>query len=430
MVRAIFPGRSANPGAFTMIQKSANTQRDSFALLKSLTEDYRRRQEVTDFNLNSLLDLSIGNPDIIPGSYWRDRLQFFIRQDDLHGYGEFRTDITRNLCERFAAYYQRRFLPQGSPVLLDPDSHVVDLMGSKEGIFFSLLSCLKGGDAVLMPDPCYTVYQSCARIIGARVELFPCNQAGQPELTSIRPEQLKGARVLVICSPGNPTGIELSEEKLKEVIAFAEKHNLWVIIDRAYAEIAFTSSFDGMLRGAALPAPGAMARVLELHSLSKSCSIAGWRIGFAVGAKELIDRIRTIKFSTDFGAFLPLKCVAAEMLDELESLAVSNSAIYSARMHRFVNGAASLGWRIPLSQGTFFLWAPLPWDFEKGDDLLFVKKLLDETGVLVTPGSGFGPGGIGMVRIALVQPEYVLDEALMRLKKWRSLIKQGIHEHA
>ncbi len=400
--------------------------RDSFALLKSLTQAYRARQEMPDFRGNSLLDLSIGNPDIIPDSYWRERLQFFIRQDDLHGYGDFRTDITRNLCERFVAYYQRRFLPQGAPVLLDPDSHVVDLLGTKEGIFFSLLSCLKAGEAVLMPDPCYTVYQSCAQIIGARVELFPCSRDGQPELASIQPEQLKGARVLVICSPGNPTGVELSADKLNEVIEFAEKHDLWVIIDRAYAEISFTSSCGGMLSGAALPVPGAIARVLELHSLSKSCSIAGWRIGFAVGAKELINRIQTIKFSTDFGAFLPLKCVAAEMLDELESVAACNSAIYAARMHRFVNGAASLGWRIPLSQGTFFLWAPLPWNFENGDDLTFVEQLLNETGVLMAPGSGFGPGGEGMVRIALVQPEDVLDEALNRLKKWSILRKSDI----
>lgn len=409
-----------------MINKADTMQRDSFALLKDLTRAYRARQEMQDFRGNSLLDLSIGNPDIIPDSYWRERLQFFIRQDELHGYGDFRTDITRNLCERFAAYYQRRFLHRGAPDLLDPDCHVVDLLGSKEGIFFSLLSCLRAGEAVLMPDPCYTVYQSCARIIGARVELFHCNGDGQPELASIRPEQLKGARVLVICSPGNPTGVELSAEKIKEVIEFAEKHDLWVIIDRAYAEITFRSPCDGVLSGAALPVPGAMTRVLELHSLSKSCSIAGWRIGFAAGAKELIDRIRTIKFSTDFGAFLPLKCVAAEMLDQLESVAACNSAIYAARMHHFVDGAACLGWRIPLSQGTFFLWAPLPWDFENGDDLTFVEQLLDETGVLVTPGSGFGPGGEGMVRIALVQPEDVLDEALIRLKKWNILRKTGI----
>lgn len=155
--------------------------------------------------------------------------------------------------------------------------------------------------------------------------------------------------------------------------------------------------------------------------MSKSCSLAGWRIGFAVGWAELIDKIRNIKFNTDFGAFLPLKCVAAEILDELEAIAACNCTIYAARMRRFVNGAASLGWNIPLSQGTFFLWAPLPQDFAEGDDLRFVEHLLDYTGILVAPGSGFGPGGAGRVRIALVQSDDVLDEALHRLNKWWAL---------
>lgn len=152
--------------------------------------------------------------------------------------------------------------------------------------------------------------------------------------------------------------------------------------------------------------------------MSKSCSLAGWRIGFAVGSAELVSRIRHAKFNTDFGAFLPLQCVAAEMLDELETISARNSAIYAARMHRFVKGATSLGWNNPPSQGTFFLWAPLPPDFSEDDDLGFVEALLDATGILVAPGSGFGPGGSGRVRIALVQPDDVLDEALHRLNKW------------
>ncbi|WP_392435836.1 pyridoxal phosphate-dependent aminotransferase (plasmid) [Yersinia sp. HM-2024] len=400
--------------------------RDSFSLLKILVERYRTRQQMPDFMGKPLLDLSIGNPDLAPSTHWRSRLQYFIGRDDLHGYGDFRSDITLHLYERFVAYYQRRFLPHDAPVLLDPERHVVDLLGSKEGIFYSLLSCLNPGEAVLMPDPSYTVYQSSARLIGARVELFSCDQSGQPELASIRPEQLQGARMLVICSPGNPTGVELSPEKLKEVLDFAEQHDLWVVIDRAYAEITFKSPCNGVLSGAALPLPGALSRVVELHSLSKSCSLAGWRIGFAVGSAELIDEIRNIKFNTDFGAFLPLKCVAAEILDELETIAECNSTIYAARMRRFANGAASLGWNIPLSQGTFFLWAPLPPDFADGDDLRFVEYLLDKTGILVAPGSGFGPGGAGRVRIALVQSDDVLDEALHRLKKWRALSSRSV----
>lgn len=388
--------------------------RDAFALLKTLADRYRARQAAPGFAGPALLDLSIGNPDLAPEPRWRERLQHYVGRDDLHGYGEFRPDINRHLRERFAAYYQRRFLPAGAPALLDPERHVVDLLGSKEGIFHSLFACLKPGEAVLMPDPSYTVYQSTARLLGARVELFACDPSGQPRLESIRAEQLQGARALVICSPSNPTGVALSPAKLAEVLDFAERHDLYVVIDRAYAEIAFEPPRDGVLGGAALPAPGALARVLELHSLSKSCGLAGWRIGFAAGAPALVARIRAAKFNADFGTFLPLQCVAAEMLDELESIAARNSAVYAARMRRFVDAAAALGWRIEPSHGTFFLWAPLPPGFD-GDDLDFVEALLDATGVLVAPGSGFGPGGAGRVRIALVQSEAVLDEALRRL---------------
>ncbi|CAO96208.1 pyridoxal phosphate-dependent aminotransferase [Erwinia tasmaniensis] len=403
-----------------MTQTHLCPARDAFTLVKMLVDRFRSRQNAPDFTGAPLLDLSIGNPDIAPASRWRQRLQHFINRDDLHGYGEFHPDINRLLRERFAAYYQRRFLPPDAPFLLDPDRHIVDLLGSKEGIFYSLLSCLKPDEAVLMPDPCYTVYQSCARLIGARVERFTCDEFGQPDVSSVRPEQLQGARVLVICSPGNPTGVQLSADRLKQVLDFALENDLWLVIDRAYAEIAFTPARNGRLDGAALVEPGALSRVLELHSLSKSCGLAGWRIGFAAGAPELIARIRAAKFNADFGTFLPLQCVAAEVLDELEEIAERHRDVYAARMQRFIAKAALSGWHIPPSDGTFFLWAPLPPGFA-GDDVDFVEQLLDATGVLVTPGSGFGPGGSGRVRIALVQSDEVLDDALQRLDKWQAL---------
>ncbi|MGH8081224.1 MAG: pyridoxal phosphate-dependent aminotransferase [Lysobacter sp.] len=191
-----------------------------------------------------------------------------------------------------------------------------------------------------------------------------------------------------------------------------------MVIDRAYAEITFDPPRDGRLAGAALTLPGAMRRTVELHSLSKSCGLAGWRLGFAVGAQALIARMRTLKFNTDFGTFLPLQQVAIEMLDQLEEIAARNSAVYAQRMRRFVAGANALGWKIAPSDGTFFLWAKLPEAFAGGCDLDFVERVLDETGVLMAPGSGFGPGGAGYVRIALVSDLATLDEALARLSAW------------
>ncbi|MEZ9701107.1 pyridoxal phosphate-dependent aminotransferase [Vibrio sp. 10N.261.46.E12] len=394
-------------------------ERDTFSLLETIVKGYEKDQKHSNFK-KELLDLSIGNPDLTPDIKWIKRLQYFINQNDLHGYADFRPDINEHLCSRFTAYYHRRFLPNNTFELLDPKRNVVDLLGSKEGIFYSLLACLKSGESVLMPDPSYTVYQSCAQLIGAKVEHFSCDELGQPDLNTIKPEQVKNARMMVVCSPNNPTGIALSPKVLKDILDFAEIHDLWVIVDRAYAEITPENS-DTLFNGAALPLPGALSRVLELHSLSKSCSLAGWRIGFAVGAEELVQKIRKIKFNTDFGTFLPIQCVAAEMLDELESISEQNSIIYSSRMNKFIEGVRSLGWSIPKSQGTFFLWASLPDTFLGGDDLAFVENLLDSTGILVAPGSGFGPNGFGKVRIALVQPDEVIDEVLDRLSKWEDL---------
>lgn len=396
---------------------TGKSSRDTFALLRNMVARYHSSRITTSPSLPELIDLSIGNPDMIPEMRWRERLQFYISQDTLHGYGEFRTDINNHLLARFAAYYERRFLPVNSQPLLNPSEQVIDLLGSKEGIFYSLFACLKAGDAVLMPNPSYTIYQSCARLIGARVELFPCDEAGQPDLSSITGEQLLRARLLVICSPGNPTGVSITNNSIREILEFAERHDLWVVVDRAYAEIDFLSLGNKKLSGAFLHLPGALSRVIELHSLSKSCNLAGWRMGFAVGAAPLIKKIREIKRNSDFGTFLPFQCVAAEMLDEIEEISERNCRIYEERMHRFVDGAAAMGWHIPPSVGTFFLWAPLPPAFYKQDDLEFAEFLLQSSGVLVAPGSGFGADGAGMVRIALVHNESIIDEALERMNQ-------------
>lgn len=400
--------------------------RDAFVLLKSLIEGYRQRQADPATAGPPLIDLSIGNPDLPPDPYWRERLCHHIGTDDQHGYAEFRPDINQRLRERFAAYYQRRFVADGAAALLDPRQHVLDLLGSKEGIFYSLFAALQAGDAVLMTDPSYTVYQSCARLVGARVEFFGCDSDGQPDLDSIRAEQLQRARVLVICSPSNPTGVTLSTAKLEAILRFAERHDLWVVIDRAYAEIAFDPPQGTLRPGAALTLPGAMERVIELHSLSKSCGLAGWRIGFAVGAPALIARMKTLKFNADFGTFLPLQQVAIEMLDRLEEIAARNSAVYAQRMRRFADGANALGWEIAPSHGTFFLWAKLPRALAESCDLAFVERALDETGILFAPGSGFGPAGAGYVRIALVHDVEVIEQALARLKSWFESLEKSV----
>ena len=217
--------------------------RDAFLLINQLLTDYKTRQ-TTDNKALPLIDLSVGNPDLPPDRYWRDRLNHYIQASDQHGYGDFRPDINDQLKQRFAAYYQRRFYPAHDRPVLDPERHVLDLAGTKEGIFYSLFTLLKPGDSVLMPNPCYTVYQSCAELVGANIELFDCDAEGQPDLTTITDQQLASAKLLVLCTPNNPTGTAITDNTLDRVIVFAEQHDLQVIIDRAYAEIAFDTPAD------------------------------------------------------------------------------------------------------------------------------------------------------------------------------------------
>lgn len=393
--------------------------RDAFKLLKTLLKEHHTRTEKLGMTCPSLIDMSIGNPDLPPDPFWRQRLCSHITTDSYHGYAEFRPEINKSLRTAFVDYYHRRFQPKGSPHLLNIESNIIDLLGSKEAIFFSLFASLQPGDVVLIPDPSYSVYQSCAQLVGAKVEFFLCDAHGQPDFNSIRSEQLVGARMLVICSPCNPTGISLSEQKTNEVVAFAQAHDLTLVIDRAYAEIVYDEMPVGtLLPGSVLTVPGAIERTIELHSLSKSCSISGWRVGFVVGAEKIINNIKSLKFNVDFGSFLPVQLTVTEMLPQLEIISAQNSQLYAQRMRYFVESMQHLGWHITPSTGTFFVWARLPQNSNIQCDLDFVRQLLYATGILVAPGSGFGPAGTGYVRIAMVHDISILEEAVARMSTW------------
>lgn len=389
---------------------------DAFTHLRQLVAEHARRQEV-DPDCPPLCDLSIGNPDIGPSDYWLEQLASTIADPTLQGYGEFRPDVARELRHAFCRYYQRRHQPDVVTPLLDPDRHVLELQGSKEGIYHLLATVLGPGDAVLLPEVSYSVYKSCAERVGGHVEYFPCDARGQPDCSRITAQQLQRARILVVCSPNNPTGTLLSSEVLDQLVQFTARHQLCLVVDRAYAEIGHPGPLLGRRGGAALCRQGALEHVVELHSLSKSCGVAGWRLGFAAGAPALLDRMREAKMDCDFGGYLPLQRVATQMLDTLESTAAINSERYRRRAIQFARSMAEAGWSMPLPDGGFFIWAEVPSCYA-GNDLRFVAELLRDTGVLVAPGSGFGPGGARFVRIAMVQPLPAIVEAAERIGEW------------
>lgn len=387
---------------------------DALAHLKHLRAAYAEARATTS-GLSSLIDLSLAHPDLGPDARWRERLADQVLAATQHGYGDVHRDANLLLRRRFVAYYTRRF----GPVSLDPMRNVVDLRGAKEGLFHALFTLLAPGDAVLLPNPGVPAYAACAHAIGARVEWFDCDAEGLPDVDALRTRQLRRAKVLVVCSPGNPTGVLVARRALQRLVDFAAEHDLVLLLDRAYAEIVpERSTQGGHLPGGALALPGAMSRVVELHSLSKSCGIAGWRVGFAVGAERVVRRIAAHKADTDYGLFLPMQQVVAQMLDELESIATVNARRYRARMTRFVSTLQAAGWETAKPGGAFFLWARLPWTFRDLGDAAFVERVLWDTGVLLAPGSGFGSNGAGHVRLAMVHDESVLAVAAERLARW------------
>ncbi|OXA93178.1 pyridoxal phosphate-dependent aminotransferase [Flavobacterium hercynium] len=389
-------------------------EKDAFAILNTLTTTYTNLER-NNPNIPSLINLSIGNPDVIPNEYWLKRLAYHVQNPELHGYGKFNTAINDTLKSKFAAYHYRRFQKNNDRQILNYKEEVLDLLGSKEGIFYTLFSVLSPGDKILIPNPSYSVYHSVAKLVQAEVVPVDLKDNGNPDLESIAREDVLAGKILVLCSPDNPTTHLLTEDYLKYVIDFCKKNAILVILDLAYAQIAFDST---NLPCSILALKGGSDVAVELHSLSKSCSLAGWRIGFIAGNKKVLAKIDKIKSQIDFGMFLPIQKVAIELLDNIEKESTRQKEVYDKRLSFWIFSMSKIGWKISKPKAGFFLWCKLPESFPIDDDIEFVEKMLLATGVLVTPGSGFGSGGSGYIRIALVQDLTQLEIACHRIKKW------------
>ncbi|HDR8141952.1 TPA: aminotransferase class I/II-fold pyridoxal phosphate-dependent enzyme [Bacillus cereus] len=356
-----------------------------------------------------IINLAIGNPDGTPNSHLIEKLQSYISNPNFHGYGDFTPEIGKELRKAVTSYYERRF-----GVNLCARTEVIDVLGTKEGIYYLLSSLLDEGDSVLVPSPSYSVYTNCLHLVGGVPIYFPCKEESfLPDLAQIPKEDLQKAKIMVLCSPGNPTATILPKDYLAQVIALAKKYNFAVIHDLAYAEI----SYGEVEVPSILSLPGGKEVAVELYSLSKSCNLAGWRIGFALGNKKALQGLRTMKFNIDFGMFLPFQNVAIDALNNMEYYSLEQTKQYQERMDYFVPELQKLGWNVKKSKASFFIWTKIPDHYKEMGDQGFVSYLLDKTGVLLSPGSGFGIGGVGYVRIALVKDITVLKEVIERFKK-------------
>ncbi|MFN3388491.1 MAG: LL-diaminopimelate aminotransferase [Allosphingosinicella sp.] len=356
-----------------------------------------------------IVDLGMGNPDGAPPPHVLDKLCEVARDPRAHGYSA--SKGIAGLRRAQAGYYARRF-----GVDLDPDAEVIVTLGSKEGLANLAQAITAPGDVVLAPNPSYPIHQFGFIIAGAAIRSIPA--APGPDFFTRLELSLRYSvprpSVLVIGYPSNPTAYVADLPFYEKVVDFARAHGLWVISDLAYAEIYFGDTPTPSI----LQVPGAMDVAVEFTSMSKTYSMAGWRIGFAVGNRELIGALARVKSYLDYGAFTPVQAAAVAALNGPQDIVAANRALYKARRDCLVESFGRAGWEIPPPAASMFAWAPIPEAYRHLGSMEFAKRLLLEAGVAVSPGVGFGEEGEGFVRIALVENEQRIRQAARGLKKF------------
>jgi LL-diaminopimelate aminotransferase len=352
-----------------------------------------------------LIDLGMGNPD---GATPRPVVEAAISalQDPAnHGYPPF--EGTAGFRQTITAWYQRRY-----GVKLDPDSEALPLLGSKEGLTHLALAYVNPGDVVLVPSPAYPAHFRGPAIAGADIYsmiLKPEND-WVIDLKAIPDEVAERAKLLYFNYPSNPTAATAPREFFEEIVAFARRFNILLVHDLCYAELAF----DGYQPTSLLEIPGAMEIGVEFHTMSKTYNMAGWRVGFVVGNRHIVQGLRTLKTNLDYGIFRVLQTAAETALNLPDEYLHEVQTRYRTRRDFLIQGFAELGWSIPKTKATMYLWVPCPPGITSTD---FALSVLQQTGVVVTPGNAFGSGGEGYVRVSLIADCDRLGEALNRFKQ-------------
>jgi LL-diaminopimelate aminotransferase len=351
-----------------------------------------------------IIDFGIGDPDLPTPSHILKKMEEVLSSKEAANYptskGEF------SFRKAVADWYKKRF-----NVSLDPKSEVCALIGSKEGLAHLPLAFIDAGDVSLVPDPSYPVYKICTTLAGGEPYLLPLTAENKfiPDIDNIPKNVLKKAKLLYINYPNNPTGAVAGKDFFEKCVKFAKKNDLLLVSDLAYSEMAY----DGFRPGSVLEVPGAKDVTIELHSLSKTYNMTGWRIGMAVGNKDAVSALATIKSNLDSGAFKAIQFAAIEALSGPQDCIQENNKIFEERRNVLHDGLKSLGWKFDKPKATFYMWVPVP----KGEtSASFVEKLLEECGILTVPGSGYGPSGEGYVRFAITIPKERIKVAIERMQ--------------
>ncbi len=373
-----------------------------FAEVNAMKAEARARGE-------DIIDLGMGNPDGAPAQHVIDKLSETANNPTAHRYSA--SKGIKGLRNAQAAYYKRRFA-----VDLDPDSEVIVTLGSKEGLANLAQAITAPGDVVLAPNPSYPIHTFGFIIAGAVIRSIPA--APGPDfftrLEYAMSYSVPKPSVLVIGYPSNPTAYVADLAFYQKVVDFAREHDLWVISDLAYAEIYYGDEPTPSL----LQVKGAKDVAVEFTSMSKTYSMPGWRMGFAVGNETLIEALTRVKSYLDYGAFTPIQVAATAALNGPQDIIAENRALYKARRDVMVDSFSRAGWDIPPPEASMFAWAPIPEQYKEMGAMEFSKRLIAEAGVAVAPGVGFGDEGEGYVRLALVENEQRIRQAARNIKKF------------
>ena len=372
-----------------------------FAHISALTADLRHQGE-------DVVDLGFGNPDLPSPDIAVEKLAEAARRPRNHRYSASRG--IPNLRAAAADLYRRRF-----GVELDPEREVLNTIGAKEGLSHLMWVLLQPGDSALVPSPSYPIHVYAPIFAGASVTQVAMGPDEDlfGNLEDAYARARPRPRVVILSFPHNPTTATVERDFMERVVAFAKERELLVVHDFAYADIAF----DGHEPPSILQVEGAKDCCVELYTLTKSFSMAGWRVGFMLGNADVIAALARLKSYLDYGTFQPIQIAATVTMNERPEHPVDVCRIYESRRDALCDGLARAGWEIPKPRGTMFVWAPIPAAYREYGSLGFAEHLARDANVAVSPGIGFGPDGDGFVRFALVENVQRIRQAVRALRR-------------
>jgi alanine-synthesizing transaminase len=386
-----------------------------FAMVNELKMKLRREGE-------DIVDLGMGNPDLPPAPHIIEKLCEVARRNNVHGYSASKgiPRLRKAICD----FYQRNY-----GVELNPETEAIMTIGAKEGYSHLILAMVEPGDSVMVPNPTYPIHYYAPIIAGGDAISIPINLEEKQNfeeyfLKSIHDTvkaSFKKPKALVLSFPHNPTTLCVSSEFFREIVRWAKREEVWVIHDFAYADLGF----DGYKPPSILQVEGAKDIAVEIYSMSKGFSMAGWRVAFVLGNEILIKNLAHLKSYLDYGVFTPIQVASIIALDSPYEIVEKNRDVYQRRRNVLVEGLNRIGWTVEKPKASMFVWAKIP-DWVGMNSLDFSLFLLKEAKVAVSPGIGFGEYGEGYVRFALVENEHRIRQAVRGIKKALERFRQTV----